>query len=182
MGKIDEIKIILLDVDGVLTDGSIILKGSEEIKVFNVQDGLGIKLAQRAGIKVFFITNRKSEAVKQRAKELEVDGIYLGIENKSLVFSEIIEKNKVSPQQIAYIGDDLIDIPIMVLAGCPVAVANARDEVKKIACHVTQKRGGHGAVREAIEWILKQNGKWESVVSDYLEEHGYANNYKELEI
>lgn len=163
---------ILMDVDGVLTDGAVILGDTREIKVFSVQDGLGIELARRSGRKVFFITNRDSDAVRQRAAELDIDGTFCGVSNKTVALDQILTDYRASADELAYIGDDLIDLPVMEMVECPIAVANAVDEVKQQARYVTKRTGGQGAVREAIEWILKRDGDWETVLAGYLRERG----------
>ena len=153
------LRLLLLDVDGVLTDGGIILFGAEgEAKRFDVQDGMGINLARAAGIKVGIITSRTSEVVQRRAQELQLDELLQGVRQKGDALRELTQKYCIAATQAAYIGDDIQDIPIMRLVGLPIAVQNARPLVKEYSKHVTQARGGHGAVREAVEWLLELRG------------------------
>ena len=150
---------LLLDVDGVLTDGGIILIGhDQEAKRFNVQDGMGIGLARSVGIRVGIITSRSSDVVKRRAKELNIDEIFQGVKRKTDILDQLLDSNNIKPSQTAYIGDDIQDIPIMKQVGMPIAVQNAVSAVKECSCYVTQAKGGHGAVREAIEWLLGLRG------------------------
>ncbi|MCP4726252.1 MAG: HAD-IIIA family hydrolase [bacterium] len=168
--KIDRIKAILLDVDGVLTNGSIVLdfKG-REVKFFNVQDGLGIYLARRSGLIVGIITGRESHVVKHRAGELNMDFLSQGAKNKLRPLEEFKKSFNVSDDEICFVGDDLLDMPIMVRCGFPVSVKNGRDEIKEISDYVTEAEGGLGAVREAIELILKSQGKWDDIILRYKE-------------
>jgi 3-deoxy-D-manno-octulosonate 8-phosphate phosphatase (KDO 8-P phosphatase) len=151
--------LLLLDVDGVLTDGGIAFVGaSEEMKRFHSQDGLGISLARQRGLQVGVISGRVSQAVQRRAHELKIDPLYQGISDKLQVLQDLLDKQDLSPTQVAYIGDDLPDIPVMQQVGIPIAVHNARPAVKRCALYVTRASGGEGAVREAIEWILRWRG------------------------
>jgi 3-deoxy-D-manno-octulosonate 8-phosphate phosphatase (KDO 8-P phosphatase) len=146
-------------VDGVLTDGGIILYGQDgEAKRFDVQDGMGINLARVAGIKVGIITARSSEVVRRRAMELHIDEVVQGASNKSDALQQLLVKYGLVASQSAYIGDDIQDIPIMRQVGIPIAVQNARPLVKQCSKYVTTTCGGHGAVREAIEWLLELRG------------------------
>ncbi len=150
-----DLRLLLLDVDGVMTDGGIILTGSgEESKRFNAQDGLGIALARACGIKVGIITSRTSEVVERRAKELNIDEVIQGVSRKTDVLQCLLEKHQIQASQAGYIGDDIQDTPVMKQVGMPIAVQNAVPMVKECSVYVTQKAGGHGAVREAIEWLL----------------------------
>ena len=163
------IKLLLLDVDGVLTDGRIVIGSyGDEIKNFDVKDGLGIMLMKRAGIKCVIITARSSKIVKIRARQLRIDRIY---ENHYKIESleDIKRRFRVKEEEICFIGDDLIDIPILKRIGFAVTVPNAIKEAKDIAHYVTQKSGGHGAVREICEIILKAQGKWEEATKRYFE-------------
>ena len=153
------LQILLLDVDGVLTDGGITLIGSDqEAKRFDVQDGMGITLAKAAGIKVAIITSRDSEVVNRRAKELVLDEVIQGIKRKTDVLPHLLEKYGINAEQAAYIGDDIQDVGIMMQVGIPIAVQNARPSVKQCSVYVTEALGGHGAVREAVEWLLEMRG------------------------
>jgi 3-deoxy-D-manno-octulosonate 8-phosphate phosphatase (KDO 8-P phosphatase) len=164
------IKLFLMDVDGTLTDGGVCLislpdgGGVAEMKVFNSLDGAGLKLAHIMGIKSGFITGRKSPAVQQRAHELSVDYVYLGQETKTKAYEECVQKAGVSEEEVAYMGDDLPDMPIAKRVGLAVAVANAAAELKAISHYVTRAHGGGGSAREVIELILKAQGRWEEAV------------------
>lgn len=149
------LKLLLLDVDGVMTDGGIILIGEDqEAKRFDVHDGIGIALAKAAGLSVGIITSRKSAVVERRAKELKIDHLFQGVGHKTEVFSNLLRELFLEASQCAYIGDDIQDTPVMRQVGIPIAVGNAVKEAKEISVYVTNKNGGHGAVREAVEWLL----------------------------
>ena len=165
--KILNIKLVLMDVDGVLTSGDIIYSSSgEELKKFNIQDGMGITLARMAGLKTGIVTGRVSEMVKRRAEELKFDIISQGNFNKLKPYEEIREQEKLKDEEIAYIGDDLLDLCILNRVGFSVAVANARDEVKAVCDYVTIADGGIGAVREVIEKILKRQEKFFDLIEE----------------
>ena len=150
-----KIKLFITDVDGVLTDGRIVLgNDGEELKFFHVHDGLGIKLAQKAGIKTAIITGRESKLVARRAGELEISEVHQNIKDKLAVFDDLLAKYGISEENVAYIGDDLNDLPILKRVGLPLTVANGVQKVKDTADYVTEKAGGQGAVREVIELIL----------------------------
>jgi 3-deoxy-D-manno-octulosonate 8-phosphate phosphatase (KDO 8-P phosphatase) len=165
-----KIKLFLMDVDGTLTDGSVNLLslpgdgGIAEMKVFNSQDGAGLKLAHIMGIRTGFITGRKSPAVSQRARELSVEFVYLGQATKMAAFDECLQKAGVQADEVAYMGDDLPDIPVAKRAGLAVAVGNAAPELKAICHFVTNARGGDGTAREVVELILKSQGRWEEAI------------------
>lgn len=162
--KIKKVKHIIFDVDGVLTDGSIIYSDSgEEIKVFNVTDGLGIKLCQKAGIEVTIITARNSKVVKVRADNLGITSLYQGNLNKMDAYEDLKEKTGFSDEDFAYIGDDIIDLPVLNRVGFTAAPATAQDEILEKVDFVSTKGGGRGAVREFCEVILKTQQKWEQV-------------------
>jgi 3-deoxy-D-manno-octulosonate 8-phosphate phosphatase (KDO 8-P phosphatase) len=197
-----KIKLLLFDVDGVLTDGTIWLfpapagaqlsnqqharqHGGEggfgfvsqsmvEAKGFHAHDGTAISLARLAGIKTGLITKRISETVALRARDLKLDHAYQGIQDKLTVLEEILAKEGLRPEQAAYVGDDVIDLPVMRNCGLSVAVANARAEVKDEAHFITEHRGGDGALRDAVEYILKAQGKWKEVVREYTRERSPA--------
>jgi len=155
---------VLMDVDGTLTDGTLyLLPDGQEIKGYNVQDGLGIFLAKLAGLKVGIITGKTSAALEIRSQRLGVDEFHQGILNKKKVLLEIAERHGLSLEEIAYIGDDLGDLEVMQSVGFAAAVADAHPLTKKIARFVCRKKGGHGAVREFIEFILRAQGKWEEL-------------------
>ena len=169
-GRARKIKLFLMDVDGTITDGSVNLislpdgGGVAEMKAFNSQDGAGLKLAHIMGIRTGFITGRKSPAVTQRAHELSVEFVYLGQETKMAAFEECVQKAGVREDEVAYMGDDLPDIPVAKRAGLAVAVGNAAAELKAISHYITQARGGEGTAREIVELILKAQGRWEEAV------------------
>jgi 3-deoxy-D-manno-octulosonate 8-phosphate phosphatase (KDO 8-P phosphatase) len=160
------IELILADVDGVLTDGGIIYDNQGiEIKRFHSRDGFGIKLWRRAGFHFGILTARTSHIVKIRAAELGIDVLRQGFEDKWPAARDVFAEWKLTPKQVAYIGDDLPDLAVMRHIGLPIAVADACNEVRDSAAYVTAIRGGQGAVREAIELILKAKGLWEDVVA-----------------
>ena len=165
----EDLKIILLDVDGVLTDGGIILiDDAQEAKRFNVQDGMGINLAHAAGLKVGIVTSRDSAVVRRRAAELNIDDLYQGVADKPQVLAMLREKHDIAAKHAAFIGDDIQDISIMKIVGIPIAVQNAIKEVKDHSVYVTTASGGHGAVREAVDWLLELRGDRSKVLAPYL--------------
>jgi 3-deoxy-D-manno-octulosonate 8-phosphate phosphatase (KDO 8-P phosphatase) len=169
-----KIKLFLMDVDGTLTDGGVCLVslpsngtsdgGVAEMKVFNSQDGLALKLANTMGIKTGFITGRSSPAVSRRARECHVDFVYLGQATKMAAFEECMQKAQVGADEVAYMGDDLPDMPIAKRVGLAVAVSNAAPELKAISHYQTSARGGEGTAREVIELILKAQGRWDEAI------------------
>ncbi|MCD6521815.1 HAD hydrolase family protein [Candidatus Calescamantes bacterium] len=159
--KLSHIKLLLMDVDGVVTDGKISYLGREELTSFHVQDGLGIVVAQEKGLKVGWVSRRHSLSLLTRGENLGVTYLYLGRENKAKAVEEIMEKEGLKREEVAYIGDDVNDLPVFELVGVRFAVANAREEVKKKADYVTSAKGGEGAVREVVEIILKAKGLWD---------------------
>ena len=167
--KIKAIKILILDVDGVMTDGKIIYDDDgKEIKIFDVKDGHGIKLLMRAGIDVAIITARESKVVLHRARNLGIEMVYQKAMDKVIAFEDILKKRQLSPQETAYIGDELVDIPLLRRVGFAVTVKDAVADVKKRIDYITAKNGGCGAVREICELILKVQGKWEQVTARYF--------------
>ena len=166
--RIKKIRMLILDVDGVLTDGRIVWTDSaEEIKFFNVQDGVGIVLAQRVGLKVAIISARKSKVTEIRAKELKIKEVYQTTESKLVAYEKLIDKYKLADEEVAYIGDDLHDLPVLRRVGFAVATANAQEEAKQVSHYVTEKNGGEGAVREVVNIILKARGLWDKAVEKY---------------
>jgi 3-deoxy-D-manno-octulosonate 8-phosphate phosphatase (KDO 8-P phosphatase) len=160
---------LALDVDGVLTDGTIVVDSQgRESKFFSVLDGHGIKMWKRAGLAVAFLSGRESAPTKQQAKELAVDFCLEGCIDKYACLLELMQTSGASAGQIAYVGDDLPDLPVIQCAGFSAAVANAVDEVKQAADYVTKRKGGEGAVREVIEYILKKTGRWDALVKKYM--------------
>jgi YrbI family 3-deoxy-D-manno-octulosonate 8-phosphate phosphatase len=163
-----KVELILSDVDGVLTDGGLIFDNQGiEIKRFHVRDGLGIKLWRRGGFRFGVLTSRTSHIVKLRASELGVDVVRQGFEEKLSIAHEIAGEFGLTMEQICYIGDDLPDLPVMRAVGLAIAVADASDEVRGVAHHVTKLPGGQGAVREAIEYITKAKGLWGDWINKY---------------
>ena len=166
--RLIKIKLLLLDVDGVLTSGDIIYTDeAQETKVFNVKDGLGIRLLKKAGVQVGVVTGRRSAALDRRCRELGIDLVYAGVDKKASILPDILEKTGLSSEEVAFIGDDLPDLPLMKRVGTGVAVADASETVRKCADFVTQCNGGHGAVRELCELILKAKGLWGELIRDW---------------
>ena len=170
--KAKKIKLLILDVDGVMTDGRIILgDDGKELKFFDVKDGHGIKLAHRAGLTTASISGRESKLVLLRAKELGIEIVYQNTHDKVGICEKILKQKGFSAEEAAYIGDDIVDLPIMNKVGFSIAVADALPYVKDAADLVTEKEGGHGAVREVIEFILKVQGHWEKLFERYSEKN-----------
>jgi 3-deoxy-D-manno-octulosonate 8-phosphate phosphatase (KDO 8-P phosphatase) len=163
------IRLLILDVDGVLTDGSLYFgpKG-EAFKVFHVRDGHGIKMAQRAGIEVAFLSGRRSDPAYHRARELGINRFHEGLRDKVMVAEEIMAAMQIQAPEVAVVGDELVDLPLMAGAGLAVAVADAVPEVRAGAHWVTILPGGKGAVREVCDLLLKAQGKWEKAVSPWV--------------
>lgn len=163
------IKLLLMDCDGVLTDGRItLLPNGDEQKTFHVRDGHGIVLLHRAGLRSGIISGRNSSLVERRAKELGIEFVRQGTWNKLDDFEEILEKAGVTPDETAFIGDDVTDIPLMIRVGLSLAVADAVPETKQVAHLVTNTNGGHGAVREVTNFILKSQQKWDDLMKQYF--------------
>jgi 3-deoxy-D-manno-octulosonate 8-phosphate phosphatase (KDO 8-P phosphatase) len=165
---LENIELLVLDVDGVLTDGSIIINADgSESKCFSLLDGHGIRMWRRAGLKVAFLSGRETEATKFRAEQLKVDYCLQGCHFKLPALKKLLEEVGLFQGQVACVGDDLLDMPVIKYVGFGAAVANAVDEVKDIADFVTKCTGGCGAVREVIEYILKNTGKWQELMERY---------------
>lgn len=193
-----KIKLLLFDVDGVLTDGKLFFfpkpegatlstqshaakHGGQggyglastsmvEAKGFHAHDGTAISLSRLAGLKTGLITKRISETVALRARDLKLDYVYQGIQDKLGSFKEILQKDGISADEACFVGDDVIDLPVMWNCGLAIAVANARDEVKRDSHYITKHGGGDGALRDAVEFILRAQGKWKQVVTQYIGE------------
>lgn len=168
------VELVLMDVDGVLTDGQIFIMPdgqgvTHEFKMFNVQDGVGLTFARRIGLRLGILTGRNSESVAMRARELGMEVVEQGSLNKLETYQKIREDVKLKDPQIAYMGDDLQDLPVLRRAGFAVGVANAQEDIKKFCHLVTRHEGGHGAVREALEFIIRAQGKWDQIMARYLE-------------
>jgi len=162
------IKLLLLDVDGVLTDGGILYgESGAEIKVFDVKDGFGIKLLRQAGIEVGIVTGRSSGALCRRCADLGILYLFDNVQDKTAVLQTILDRLSLSVEEVAYVGDDLPDLAIMKRVGLPIAVADAHPAVVETAAWVTTARGGSGAVREICETILTSKGVWESILAHY---------------
>lgn len=166
--KARRIKLLLLDVDGVLTDGGIVMDDrGEETKRFDVRDGHGIRLLIRTGIQVGLITGRSSKVVNHRAKELGIRMVYQKVYSKIDAYQEIKRKTGLNDQQIAYVGDDIVDLPILRVVGLAVTVSDCWGELKRAVDYVTVAEGGRGAAREIVELLLRAQGKWREVTQRY---------------
>jgi 3-deoxy-D-manno-octulosonate 8-phosphate phosphatase (KDO 8-P phosphatase) len=200
--RAEKIKLILFDVDGVMTDGTIFLFPAPanaprstadhvasraddggysihsetivEAKGFNAHDGAGISLARLGGLKTGIITKRISETVALRARDLKLNHVYQGISDKLSVFREILQKENLGADEVAYVGDDVIDLPIMRNCGLAIAVRNAREEVKDESHYITDHEGGRGAVRDAVEFVLRSQGKLEAAIAEYINQRSPA--------
>ncbi len=168
INKIKKIKVLLLDVDGVLTDGRIIYDSrGRDSKFFDVHDGMGVYLLKKSGIPAVLITAKGSRAIKPRAKDMQIDIVFEDVSPKTSVLEKICKIYKVSPEELCFVGDDLVDLCLMKKVGFPAAVANAAPEIKNASVYVTSKNGGRGAVRELAELILKTQGKWDEALKAY---------------
>jgi 3-deoxy-D-manno-octulosonate 8-phosphate phosphatase (KDO 8-P phosphatase) len=166
--KAKNIKLLILDLDGVMTDGKIYYGNyGDELKAFDVKDGFGIVLLRRAKIETVIITAKKSKVARLRAKDIGIKRIYEN-SSKLKVFNKLLKKFRIKKEEVCFIGDDLIDVPVLRNAGFPVAVPQAVDEAKRASLYITKAGAGSGAVREVCELILKSQGKWEQVVKKYI--------------
>jgi len=183
-----KIKLLLFDVDGVLTDGKLFFvpqdshrppsgtsaertaQGQIEVKGFHAHDGVAHSLARIAGLKTGLITRRSSETVALRARDLKIEYVRQGIKDKRAAFEEIVKEAGIKLEEAAFVGDDIVDLPAMRAGGFAIAVKNARAEVKLEAHYITAHSGGDGALRDAVEFILKAQGKWKKVVEEYIGE------------
>jgi 3-deoxy-D-manno-octulosonate 8-phosphate phosphatase (KDO 8-P phosphatase) len=167
--RLRKIRLLLLDVDGVMTDGRIVYDSNGvETKVFDVKDGHGLKLLQRAGVRVGIITGRQSPVVDLRARELGIDIVFQGVKDKLLPYRELLAALKLDDEEVAYVGDDLPDLPVLQRVGWAVAPADAIEEVRRRVHHVTGCSGGKGAVREVCELLLRETGRWPEVTARYF--------------
>lgn len=162
------IRMILLDVDGVLTDGTFERHGEDEIKRFHSRDGVGLVLARRAGLKMGLISGRSSMAVELRAQELDLDFVRLGTNDKLSALQQALEQEGLSEEQVAFMGDDLPDLPVLSRVGLSASVADAHTEVRSRVHYVTRARGGFGAVRELVDEILTAKGQLQDLIREYL--------------
>ena len=177
--RAEKIKVLIFDVDGVLTDGQIfVIPGPDgkgiESKGFAAHDGLGITLGRMGGLRIGIITKRNSQTVAIRARDLKLEFVYQGQAHKMQAIREILEKTGYSLEQLAYVGDDIIDLPVMRQCGLAIATANARRQVKDVAHYITPNQGGHGAGRDAIDFILSAQGSLSKVIEQYLDEDNPA--------
>lgn len=167
--KAKKIKLLILDVDGVLTDGRLLFdKEGVEYKFFHARDGHGMKLLQQTGVDIAVISGRKSSSVALRMKNLGINYVYQGYENKLNIYQEVLANLSVDPQQVAFVGDDLLDLPILTRVGLPIVVNDANDSVKDFALWCTETKGGLGAVREVCDFIMRAQGNLDSVIQSYL--------------
>lgn len=168
VAKARKIKLLLLDVDGVLTDGKIVYdsKGRDS-KFFDVHDGMGVYLLHKAGLKTALVTAKGSQAIKPRARDMRVDEVFADVSPKTQVLDKISKKYKINSEEICFAGDDLVDLCLMKKVGLSIAVFNACPEIKQSADYITLREGGRGAVREIAELLLKSQNKWEEVLKAY---------------
>jgi 3-deoxy-D-manno-octulosonate 8-phosphate phosphatase (KDO 8-P phosphatase) len=167
--KAKNVKLLILDVDGVLTDGRIVIDDrGVETKCFDVRDGHGIKLLKRAHIEVAIITGRQSQVVSHRARELGIDSVYQNIHDKLEVYKAILKEKGLKDGDVGFVGDDIVDLPLLKRVGFSVVVADGIEELKSYADYVSRNKGGRGAVREISELILKAQGKWPELMERYL--------------
>ncbi len=169
--KASQIQLIIFDVDGVLTDGSLYFDNQgQEYKAFNVKDGLGMRMLMDSGVKLAIITGRQSDLVTHRANNLRIppELIYQGCADKRVAFAELCAQTGIKPEHIAYVGDDMIDLPVMTKVGLAIAVADAHDSVKQRADWITEKQGGKGAAREVCDRLLDAQGKLDALLAGYL--------------
>ena len=163
-----KIRLLLLDVDGVLTDGRIVYDSQgRDSKFFDVHDGMGVYLLYKSGIPTVLITAKGSRVLKPRARDMHVAEVFTDISPKSSLLDKIFKKYHVRPEEVCFVGDDLVDLCIMDKVGFAVAVFNACGEIKNLAHYITLKQGGRGAVREVAELILKSQGKWQKIIAEY---------------
>ncbi len=169
VARLRRVKLLLTDVDGVMTDGSVFITSDGEFKQFGIQDGLGLALLRKCEIKVGWISARPSVITAKRAEELHVDFLFQEKSSKVAAAEKILADAALNWRDVCYVGDDIVDLCLLKRAGVAVAVANAIDEAKAMADYVTNARGGHGAVREIVTMILKAQGKWTKFLRDYTE-------------
>ena len=162
-----QVRLFLCDVDGILTNATVVMGGGAEYKVFNVQDGLGLRLLQRCGIKVGWISARPSPATTQRAEDLKIDFLHQSAGSKVAAVESILRQAGATWEQVCYMGDDIVDLGVLKRAGVAVTVANAIPEAKALSAYVTSAEGGRGAVREVVHLILQAQGQWERLVAEF---------------
>ena len=163
------VKLVIFDIDGVMTDGSLFFDDEgREYKAFNSLDGHGLKMLKQTGIELAIITGRESQVVVHRAKNLGIAHIYQGVNQKLMAYRHLLAKLGLQPDQTAYMGDDVVDLPVMTRCGLAISVPSAPEEVQQYAHVVTRREGGHGAVREACEFIMKAQGTYTDLIADYV--------------
>jgi 3-deoxy-D-manno-octulosonate 8-phosphate phosphatase (KDO 8-P phosphatase) len=168
--RLEAVRLFLCDVDGILTDTAVWMGAEDELKRFNIQDGLGLRLLQKEGIKVGWVSNRPSFATSQRAFDLRVDFVVQSYDgDKVSGVGKILQETGVSWEQLCYMGDDIVDLGVLKRCGLAVTVPHAIPEAKQMSHYVTQREGGHGAVREVIDMILKAQGRWEKLVAFFAQ-------------
>jgi 3-deoxy-D-manno-octulosonate 8-phosphate phosphatase (KDO 8-P phosphatase) len=165
--RLSRVKLLLCDVDGVLTNGTVLLGAGKEYKAFNIQDGLGMLLLMRNGVRVGWVSNRPSQVTQQRADELKIDFLFQQKGSKVTAVETILQQARVTWDEVCYIGDDVVDLGVIKRAGVAVAVANAIPEAKAISDYVTKAKGGEGAVREVIVMILKAQNHWSKLIREF---------------
>lgn len=167
IAKLKKVRLFICDVDGVLTNGTVIMGDGKEYKSFSIQDGLGLLLLMRSGVKVGWVSNRPSPVTQQRAKELGITYLIQGKESKVEALDALLAREGFNWADVCYVGDDIVDLGALKRAGVAVAVANAISEARKLADYVTRARGGHGAVREIATLILSAQGKWKKLIKHF---------------
>ena len=169
MERARRVKLILMDADGVLTDGKIVFfSGGNEAKMFDSKDGVGIRLAQKAGLQTGVISGRESEALLRRCEELGMDEIHQRVFEKLGTYEEILARLRLTDAECCFIGDDLVDAPVLKRVGLPVGVADGHPALEPLLAYVTDRPGGSGAVRETIDLVIRAQGKWDEVVGVFL--------------
>jgi 3-deoxy-D-manno-octulosonate 8-phosphate phosphatase (KDO 8-P phosphatase) len=169
LARAKQIKVVIFDVDGVMTDGGLMIgDDGQEYKTFNSQDGLGMKLLRQSGIQMAIITGRSSKVVTQRAESTGVAHFYQGVEDKLVAFNDLVKKMNIKPEEAAFMGDDIVDVPPMIRCGLAITVPGSPESVKHRAHYVTQKHAGHGAVREVCEMIMQAQGTLEAQLAPFF--------------
>lgn len=169
--RVQKVRFVLMDVDGVLTDGRLFMgSAGEEIRAFHVRDGLGIRMGQRAGLLFGIITGRQSRTVTDRAEELYITEVHQGVLDKSERLDEILGRIKLEPEQVCFIGDDLVDLPVLRRVGFAAAPADAVPEVLETVHYVSSRAGGDGAVRDVVDFLLRSQGKWDAITARFVTE------------
>jgi 3-deoxy-D-manno-octulosonate 8-phosphate phosphatase (KDO 8-P phosphatase) len=169
LDRLQKIRLFLCDVDGILTDATVYMDGEVETKRFHIQDGLGLRLLQREGIKVGWVSARPSLATTQRAKDLKIDFLHQSDQSKVTAVEKILEEAQATWETTCYMGDDIVDLGVLKRAGLAISVPHAIPEAQQIAHYVTELPGGDGAVREVVEMILKAQGKWDVLIRHFMQ-------------